>query len=439
MSPGSPLEAAERSLGQVVVPVGRSDTFGAAHRPAPWRRDVTRPGGPSIHRPDACPSSAGARRGRASPDRHAGPGAGRAAPASRHGTRDRPLAGDVDDAPPSAWPLRGRARHGRRASDPPPRASPAWAGRRRVPSLGRTAVPDRESCDGPAIRRPWPGRAAGAWRSKPAQPWLWAVRSGPCWVRTSVSRSGLRSASRRATVCSSARARRSVRASARRSVRASAPRSGRRPGLGSDPRPVLRSAPGSRPVRVTGAAVRSECRGADVGGWLGAALGVAVGSLGDDDGIGGGVPVAPGRALAVGGGAATALGTGVGAEVGATALGTGVGPLGPLTLAVGAGVEAGGGRTATAVGVALGRTPVGSGEDPARGGASLGAGVAVAAATSPPPGAGPVDAVGPDAVRSCCGGNTVPTAKARTTRPRLTPPRATTSRWRCVGDSSHLP
>ncbi len=106
--------------------------------------------------------------------------------------------------------------------------------------------------------------------------------------------------------------------------------------------------------------------GADVGGWLGAVLGVAVGSLGGDDGIGGGVPVAPGRALGVGGGAATALGTGVGAEVGATALGTGVGPLGPLTLAVGAGVEAGGGRTATAVGVALGRTPVGSGEDPAR-------------------------------------------------------------------------
>ena len=187
---------------------------------------------------------------------------------------------------------------------------------------------------------------------------------------------------------------------------------------------------------MTGAAVAV---GAGVGGWLGAVLGVAVGSLGGDDGIGGGVPVAPGRALGVGGGAATALGTGVGAEVGATALGTGVGPLGPLTLAVGAGVEAGGGRTATAVGVALGRTPVGSGEDPARGGASLGAGVAVAAATSPPPDAGPVDAVGPDAVRSCCGGNTVPTAKASTTRPRLTPPRATTSRWRCVGDSSHLP
>ena len=205
MSPGSPLEAAERSLGQVVVPVGRSDTFGAADRPAPRRRDVTRPGGPSIHRPDACPSSAGARRGRASRRspcwarcrscRLLLPGTGRvidrslAMPMMRRLRRGRCV--DVR-ATAGVRAIRRRVLHGLGLDDGVSLRLAARPCRIGSPAMARRSV-DR-----------WPGRAAGAWRSKPAQAWLWAVRSGPCWVRTSVSRSELRSASRRATVCSSA-------------------------------------------------------------------------------------------------------------------------------------------------------------------------------------------------------------------------------------------
>jgi hypothetical protein len=129
------------------------------------------------------------------------------------------------------------------------------------------------------------------------------------------------------------------------------------------------------------------------------------------------------------------LGIADGLAVGATALGTDVGSLVDEAVADGTSDGDGDGSTATVVGVGLGEDD-GSVSD---GDASVGAGVARTPATSPPPAAGGAAEEAPTALRSCWGGNAVPTATARTTRPRLTPPRATTSRWRCVGDSWHLP
>ena len=287
MSPGSPLEAAERSLGQVVVPVGRSDRFGAAHRPAPWRRVVARPAGSS--RAPAAPRSFG-----------------RTLALLRlvlvaAGHRPIAMLGPVPDLP-LLLPATGRVidrslamsmmRRLRRGLCVDMRAT---AG---VRAIRRRVFRRLGLDDGVSLR--WPhGRAGSGVLRWPGDPSIvagqggWglavearaalalggsvgAVLGADVGVKVGASLgiaegdgvlvgegspvgSGVGSAVGRAS------ARRSVRTSAPRSVPASAPRSDLRPdlrpGLGSDPRPVLRSAPGSRPVRVTGAAVRSECRG----------------------------------------------------------------------------------------------------------------------------------------------------------------------------------